>query len=215
MTDPAESPAPETDRLGRNKWMIVVLVAASAVGAVGGQHLAKLGMDALRAPRVQPVNADDWKRQTLGDLTLETPLALVASNEVLNQLPAAVKEMIAEMEIHTSAKPESDLNIMVMRSKYRDGMTVSLDGAVAGGIGNGAREAGDPDPKYSVSGAEVSGLAARHGSYQGRPRGNPLSIETLCIQRDQQIWSVMVIFQVESTRAVAERILQSVRIGNP
>lgn len=216
MNEPSEKSATGALGMGRNTILIVVVTAAAAAaGAVGGRQLVDFGMNAVRDRNVQQQLANaEWARRTLGELTLDSPIELKPMPDFLNRLPQQVKELTVASDLHSTPTEKVEFTIAVTHFEFRPGLPVNLDGAIAGGIGNAAKEAGDPDPKYSNSATEISGLAARRGTYHGRPKGTPLWIEGLVVQRGQEMWQVQVISLTEATQTTAERVLKSIRIGN-
>ena len=215
---------PDGSRINRNKLLIGVMSAA--IAAVMFQQFAKQGQDARRASHVQQQwNDAEWKTQSMGELSLESPFELTPTAKYQDQLPPKLKEMIVTTEMSSALLAEGGCSIVVTHTEYREGLEIDVDGAIAGAICQCAEAAGDSDPKYSILPTttaapensdrnEREDVQTRRGTYQAKPRGKPLWIDAVGLQRGQVIWVVIVASPFEATQTAVDRLLKSIRIDS-
>src|SRR4051812_7051394 len=156
------------------------------------------------SPDVEAANA--WKKQTIGELTLESPQPFVQAPDVTKQLPEQVRNAFAEYDIQ-QAMDGPDFAIATARMVLKGGKKPNLDGAANGGMKQAIASLGDKEPKFELTSTKINELDARRGSYHKKLGDDSWHIESLVIVRDDTIWQIQVIVRgdtrvVDATRAI-------------
>lgn len=191
--------------------IVSLLLGAIAFG-IGG-YAGREGVKALfgRSSKVKPAAASAWGKRDLGGLSLQAPFNFGKGPDVYSSLPQEVRGMIESMTVFDSGS-DTMPRTSVSSVKYKPQVQVSLDGAVAGAMREGAGAFGDANPQYKSNSTVVSGLPARRVSYSGKARGTPMHIEAVFVQDGQRIWQVQALFSSDVFTADATRLVGSVGV---
>ncbi|HEV7404822.1 MAG TPA: hypothetical protein VGO11_17905 [Chthoniobacteraceae bacterium] len=155
---------------------------------------------------------DTWKKQTVGELTLQSPKPFAKGPDVTEELPEPVRNAFAGHDIE-QATDGPDFAVAVVRMVLKDGKQPNIDGAATGGMKQAIGSLGDEDPKFELTSTRINGLDARRGSYHKKIRDDSWHIESLVIVRDDTIWQVRVIVRGDARVVDATRVITSVGMG--
>jgi hypothetical protein len=156
--------------------------------------------------------ADTWKKQTVREITLETPKPFAKGPDVTKELPEQVRNAFAEYDIQ-QATDGADFAIAIVRMVLKDGKQPNLDGAANGGMKQAIISLGDKDPKFELTSTKINGLEARRGSYHKKIGDDSWHIESLVIVRNDTIWQIQVIVRGDTRVLDATRPITSLTMA--
>ena len=156
--------------------------------------------------------ADTWKKQTVGELVLESPKPFAEGPDARKDLPEEVRNAFAEYDLQ-QAMDGPDFAIAIVRMVLKDGKQPNLDGAANGGMKQAIVSLGDDDPKFELTSTRINGLEARRGSYHKKVGDDSWHIESLVIVRDDTIWQTRVLVRGDARVVDATRVITSVGMG--
>lgn len=167
------------------------------------------------APEAEAAAA--WKKQQVGELTIESPQPFAEGPDVTKELSEPVRNAFAEYNVQQAMDGEN-FAIAVVRMVLKDGKQPNLDGAANGGMKQAIISLGDKEPKFELTSTKISGLEARRGSYHKKLADKKLGevalhIESLVIVRNDTIWQVQVIVRGDERVVDATRVITSVGMG--
>jgi hypothetical protein len=150
-----------------------------------------------------------WKEQEYGGIRLELPFALGESADIKKRLPEEVALKFSQFQNFIGSRGE-ELTIMVQHMAMKDEFQPDFEGALKGSLAGAGRSVGDPDPDYTRRPLEVDGLPGARTSYHHTFQGHTLHHEQLMMQRDQEIWCIVVVSTLDGSASDHERIFASV-----
>ena len=156
--------------------------------------------------------ADTWQKQTIGELTLESPKPFAEGPDVRQELPEEVRNAFAEYDLQ-QAIDGPNFAVTIVRMVLKDGKQPNLDGAANGGMKQAIVSLGDDDPKFEITSTRINGLEARRGSYHKKLGDDSCHIESLVIVRNDTIWQTRVLVRGDARVVDATRVITSVGMG--
>lgn len=217
-----------------NKKVIGCVIAAVVVGVLGLIGLGvggyffylKMGEQAKGKEKAQTASdsrertvpagisgtGEGWQRREFLNVGLDAPFDLVKGDDVMAALPENVRALVLSMEMVQNTERSNDMLIQVLRSTYKPGIPMSLDGAIQGAMRSAANSMGDADPKFTVSSLKVSNLEARKATYEGTLLGRTTHVEIIAVQRENTLWQVQGLSATPAGNTVVKRILDSLEI---
>lgn len=162
------------------------------------------------APEVEA--ADSWKKQTVGELTLESPQPFAQGPEGAKEPAAPMQNAFAEYSLQ-QAMDGQDFAVTVARMVLKDGKQPNLE-AANGGMKQAILSLGDKEPRFELTSTKINGLEARRGSYHNKIQDDSWHIESLVIVRNETIWQVQVIVRGDARVVDATRVITSVGMLN-
>lgn len=205
------------DSSAPKKFPVVPVVVAVAVVAVAVAVFSGAGLKSEKprenqsSGKATQTQTGGWARRTVKEVSLESPVDFVSSEEIMSKMPKMLGNMTEYFEVYQGEDGDKSVTT-VSRISYKTGITPTLDGAAQGAMNGAAGMMGDPKPKFSVNTTTVGGLHARRASYRNTVSGKNLQIEALFVSSGRKLWQVQVIFEDPSQAADASRILKSVAI---
>jgi hypothetical protein len=186
---------------------ILLALLAAAVLAFAGYFIIQQKREQKTA-RIA-MAAREWSSLTLLGLTLDAPGEFKVEKLDLG----ATQELVEASEMGIFKTPQ--LEIDVLRTIYKPGVSLNFDGAVQGAIDGVSRLDGVRNVQQTMSELNVSGRPARRLSLTADRWQDRMRMEILFISDTAAYYQVQVIFLANDPRgaADADQIMKSVRIG--
>ena len=158
-------------------------------------------------PGAVKISGAKWNRQTLTELSVETPVPLAPVMPKTDHLTPAQRRQI---EAHQEWKGETQGGFLITSTYLKiDGThTYSLEGGAQGEMRLIAALCGVSNPAIQKTDVGVDGLPARRLTYTHKRR----HFDEVIVQDSRKIWIVMTCAETERQTADARRVLQSIRI---
>jgi hypothetical protein len=183
----------------------VVSVVVTFAAAVAGYFLMGKVFDQMHAPP----DRKNWSVRKVAGLVVDAPGEFKSATIDFG----AVRDVMDSTEAHAFKMQSFEVNIV--RSVYKEGIDLNLDGAVNGAVGGIAGLDGVKNVQQTVKEEPVSGKPARRLSLTAERWRKTLRLEAVIIADGRTYYQVQVIFEGRDPHGAedAERLLNSVKLA--
>lgn len=156
-----------------------------------------------------------WKEFRSAELRLESPIPLGLRPELAQKtLKEAGQPLLSSVENLGGESPQGLFSVQVVRWEYEPGFTVDISAAASASAERAAAAVGKPAPTPSLARRTVSGRKAILAEWSSTRGGATLYWLALYVLDGEHFWQVQTVTGTEADRAIAQRILASVKLGS-
>jgi hypothetical protein len=184
----------------------IISIIFLIIGAVGGKYAYDMF---FAESEIVSFEDSDWSRKNILGIRFEAPFEL---SETEIDLSHSVRQYLKEM--NTFEYTAQSLSLFLSRAEYKDGIPLSLDGAVNGAIQNMKASKGVSDFIYEVNPIEKHSLTGR--LVQGTCKMKEKDAEFIgeVYLKDTKLIQILSFnLSYEKNREARERIMKSMNIA--
>jgi hypothetical protein len=155
-----------------------------------------------------------WREFRSAELSLESPIPLGLRPELAQRtLEGAKQPLLSAVENLGGESQQGLFSVQVVRWEYKPGFAVDISAAASAGAEGAAAAIGQPTPTPSLARRTVSGRKAIRADWSATRGDSTVYWLSLFVLDGEHFWQVQTVMGTEPDRAIAQRILDSVKLG--